>query len=57
MIFHRIEALLRTSTAELLDSEMMLGLENRMSEFSNAVSSRFFLQGNEGLRMAGMTLA
>jgi hypothetical protein len=35
----------------------MLGLENMLSELSNAISSRFFLQGSEALRMSGMTLA
>jgi uncharacterized alpha-E superfamily protein len=57
MIFYRIEAGLRTATAETMDGTMMLGLENMLSELSNAISARFFLQGNEGFRMAGMTLA
>lgn len=56
-IFHRIEASLRTASAETLEPPMMLGLENMLSELSNAISARFFLQGNEGLRMSGMTLA
>ncbi|MBD3760187.1 circularly permuted type 2 ATP-grasp protein [Rhizorhabdus sp.] len=57
MIFYRIESAIRTATAETLDTTMMLGLENMLSEFSNALGTRFFLQGSEGFRMAGMTLA
>ncbi|ATE65937.1 hypothetical protein COO09_07055 [Rhizorhabdus dicambivorans] len=57
MIFYRIESALRTATAETMDGTMMLSLENMLSELSNAISTRFFLQGNEGFRMAGMTLA
>ena len=57
MIFYRIEATLRTATAETLDAATMLGLENMFAELSNAISTRFFLQGSEGLRMSGMTLA
>ncbi len=57
VIFFKIEAALRTASAETLDTQMMLGLENMLSELSNAISARFFLQGSEGLRMSGMTLA
>ncbi|MES2494711.1 MAG: circularly permuted type 2 ATP-grasp protein [Pseudomonadota bacterium] len=57
MIFYRIESTLRTATADTLDGTMMLGLENMLSELSNAISARFFLQGSEGFRMSGMTLA
>ncbi|KQX19425.1 MULTISPECIES: circularly permuted type 2 ATP-grasp protein [unclassified Sphingomonas] len=57
MIFYRIESAIRTATAETLDGTMVLGLENMLSELSNAISARFFLQGSEGLRMSGMTLA
>ncbi len=56
-IFYRIEAAIRTASAETLDSQMMLGVENMLSEMSNAISARFFLQGSEGFRMSGMTLA
>ena len=56
-IFYRIEAAIRTTTAEAMDGTMMLGLENMFSELSNALSTRFFLQGSEGFRMSGMTLA
>ncbi|KRB85648.1 hypothetical protein ASE00_02365 [Sphingomonas sp. Root710] len=56
-IFYRIEAAIRTASAETLDGTMMLGIENMLSELSNAISARFFLQGSEGYRMAGMTLA
>lgn len=57
MIFYRIESAIRMATAETLDGTMMLGLENMLSELSNAISARFFLQGSEGFRMSGMTLA
>ena len=57
IIFYRIEAALRTATAETLDGTVMLGVENMLSELSNAISARFFLQGSEGYRMSGMTLA
>jgi uncharacterized circularly permuted ATP-grasp superfamily protein/uncharacterized alpha-E superfamily protein len=56
-LFYRIEAELVTASAETLDTQMMLGIENMLSELSNAISARFFLQGAEGLRMSGMTLA
>ncbi|RYD87735.1 MAG: alpha-E domain-containing protein, partial [Sphingomonadales bacterium] len=56
-LFHRIEAVIRTAGAESLDGQVMLGLENMLSELSNAISARFFLQGNEGFRMSRMTLA
>jgi len=56
-IFFRIDAAIRTARAESLDALMMLGLENMLAEFSNALSARFFLQGAEGFRMAGMILA
>ena len=56
-IFYRIEAAIRTATAETLDAQMMLGIENMLSELSNAIGGRFFLQGSEGYRMSGMTLA
>lgn len=57
MIFYRIEAALRTASAEALDSEAMLGIENMLSELSNALGTRFFLQIGEGFRMQGMILA
>jgi uncharacterized circularly permuted ATP-grasp superfamily protein/uncharacterized alpha-E superfamily protein len=57
VLFHRIEAAIRTASAETLDGQMMLSIENMLSELSNAVSARFFLQGSESLRMPGMTLA
>lgn len=57
VLFHRIEAAIRTASADKLDGQMMLGIENMLSELSNAISARFFLQGSEGLRMSAMTLA
>ncbi|RYD90870.1 MAG: alpha-E domain-containing protein, partial [Sphingomonadales bacterium] len=56
-IFYRIEAAIRTASAETLDTQTMLSVENMLSDLSNAISARFFLQGSEGFRMAGMTLA
>ena len=56
-IFFKIEAAIRTASADTLDTHMLLGLENMLSDLSNAISARFFLQGSEGLRMSGMTLA
>jgi len=56
-IFYRIEAEIRTASAEQLDGTMMLGIENMLAELSNAIGTRFFLQGSEALRMSGMTLA
>ena len=56
-IFYRIEAALKVATAETLDLEAVLSIENMLTELSNALSARFFLQGSEGFRMAGMTLA
>jgi len=56
-IFYKIEAALKVATAESLVSTEVLSIENMLSELSNALSARFFLQGSEGFRTAGMTLA
>ncbi len=53
----RIIAGVKLATADTLDTAAVLGLENMLGELSNAIGSRFFLQGSETLRMAGMTLA
>jgi uncharacterized circularly permuted ATP-grasp superfamily protein/uncharacterized alpha-E superfamily protein len=53
----RIEAAIRMAQAEALDTKSVLGIENMLAELSNAISVRFFLQGGESLRAAGMTLA
>ncbi|TZG28821.1 circularly permuted type 2 ATP-grasp protein [Sphingomonas montanisoli] len=53
----RIEAAVRTATAETLDTAAVLGIENMLEELSDAIGKRFFLQGSESLRMGGMTLA
>lgn len=53
----RISFTVRMAAAETLDTAAVLGLENMLAELSNAVGDRFFLQGSETLRMAGMTLA
>jgi uncharacterized circularly permuted ATP-grasp superfamily protein/uncharacterized alpha-E superfamily protein len=53
----RISFTVRMANAATLDTPAVLGLENMLAELSNAVGSRFFLQGSETLRMAGMTLA
>jgi uncharacterized alpha-E superfamily protein len=56
-LFYRIDAAIRTASAETLEAQMMLGIENMLSELSNAISARFFLQGSESVRMSSMTLA
>jgi uncharacterized alpha-E superfamily protein len=53
----RIEAAVRTATAETLDTAAVLGLENMIEDLSDLIGRRFFLQGSESLRMGGMTLA
>ncbi len=53
----RVEASVRMASAKTLDTKAVLGIENMLGELSNAISARFFLQGSETLRMAGMTLA
>jgi uncharacterized circularly permuted ATP-grasp superfamily protein/uncharacterized alpha-E superfamily protein len=53
----RIASEIRLANAETLTAAAVLSLENMLGELSNAISTRFFLQGSETLRMAGMTLA
>lgn len=53
----RIASEIRLATAETLDAAAVLSLENMLGDLSNTIGTRFFLQGSETLRMAGMTLA
>jgi uncharacterized circularly permuted ATP-grasp superfamily protein/uncharacterized alpha-E superfamily protein len=53
----RVSFTVELATAATLDTNAVLGIENMLAELSNAIGSRFFLQGSETLRMAGMTLA
>jgi len=50
-------ALVATAKAESLGSEAVMALENRLLALSEAIGRRFFLQGSETIRAAGMTLA
>jgi uncharacterized circularly permuted ATP-grasp superfamily protein/uncharacterized alpha-E superfamily protein len=52
-----IGALLAMAKAEQLGAEAAEGFENRLYALSDAISRRFFLQENETIRAAGMTLA
>jgi uncharacterized circularly permuted ATP-grasp superfamily protein/uncharacterized alpha-E superfamily protein len=52
-----IGALLAMTKAEQLGAEAAAGFENRLYALSDAISRRFFLQENETIRAAGMTLA
>lgn len=52
-----LAALVSMSRAEALGAKAVLGLENRLFALSDAIGRRFFLQENETLRAAGMTLA
>jgi uncharacterized circularly permuted ATP-grasp superfamily protein/uncharacterized alpha-E superfamily protein len=50
-------AVLDTARAESLGDKAVLAIENRLLALSEAISRRFFLQGSETIRAAGMTLA
>jgi uncharacterized circularly permuted ATP-grasp superfamily protein/uncharacterized alpha-E superfamily protein len=52
-----IGALLAMATAEQLGAEAAAGFEARLYALSDAISRRFFLQENETIRAAAMTLA
>ena len=43
--------------AEQLGSEAVAAIESRLYALSEGISRRFFLQGNEPIRAAGLTLA
>ncbi|MEN2786449.1 circularly permuted type 2 ATP-grasp protein [Sphingomonas qilianensis] len=50
-------AIVSTATAAGLDAAILGDIERRLFALSNAVARRYFLQGAEPLRAAGMTLA
>ncbi|MFC3579206.1 circularly permuted type 2 ATP-grasp protein [Sphingomonas hylomeconis] len=50
-------AIVSTATAAGLDADMLADIERRLFALSDAVARRYFLQGAEPLRAAGMTLA
>ncbi|UZK65387.1 circularly permuted type 2 ATP-grasp protein [Sphingomonas sp. M1-B02] len=52
-----LAAALVTAKATGIDDSFLWGLETRLFELSNAVARRYFLQGAEPLRAAGMILA
>ena len=52
-----LDALVSMSRAESLGANAVMGIENRLLALSDAVGRRFFLQDNETIRAAGMTLA
>ncbi len=52
-----LNAIVATATAALLDADMLGDVERRLYRLSDAVARRYFLQGAEPLRAAGMVLA
>lgn len=52
-----LSAIVSTATAAALDAEILGDIERRLFALSNAIARRYFLQGAEPLRAAGMTLA
>ena len=52
-----INAIVATATAALLDADILGDVERRLYQLSDAVARRYFLQGAEPLRAAGMVLA
>ena len=52
-----LTAIVSTATAAGLDAEVLGDVERRLFQLSEAVARRYFLQGAEPLRAAGMTLA
>ena len=46
-----------TARAEAMSPQGLVGIENRLMALSDAIGRRFFLQGSETIRAAGMTLA
>ncbi|TVV74403.1 circularly permuted type 2 ATP-grasp protein [Sphingomonas solaris] len=52
-----LDALVSMSRAESLGTNAVMGIENRLMALSDAIGRRFFLQDNETIRAAGMTLA
>ena len=52
-----LAATVGTATAGAIDDAMLAGIETRLGGLAEAVARRFFLQGAEPLRTAGLTLA
>lgn len=52
-----LNAIICTATAAGLNADVLGDIERRLFALSNAVARRYFLQGAEPLRAAGMTLA
>ena len=52
-----LTAIVSTATAAALDAEVLGDVERRLFQLSEAIARRYFLQGAEPLRAAGMTLA
>jgi uncharacterized circularly permuted ATP-grasp superfamily protein/uncharacterized alpha-E superfamily protein len=52
-----LDALVSMTRAEALGANAVMGIENRLLALSDAIGRRFFLQDNETIRAAGMTLA
>jgi len=50
-------ALIVTTRAVEIDDAMLSDIQSRLAALSNAVARRYFLQGSEPLRAAGLTLA
>ena len=54
---NELALMVATMRAESLSPATLLGVENRLMALSDAIAARFFLQGGETVRAAGMTLA
>ncbi|WP_010185943.1 circularly permuted type 2 ATP-grasp protein [Sphingomonas sp. PAMC 26605] len=52
-----LTAIVSTATAAALDADLLGDVERRLFQLSEAIARRYFLQGAEPLRAAGMTLA
>jgi uncharacterized circularly permuted ATP-grasp superfamily protein/uncharacterized alpha-E superfamily protein len=52
-----LAAIMVTANALRIDDTTLIEIENRLGRLSDAVARRYFLQGAESLREAGMTLA
>ena len=52
-----LNAIITTATAAALDADILGDVERRLFQLSEAIARRYFLQGAEPLRAAGMVLA
>ena len=57
LVATELGALVAMARAERLGVEAVSAIESRLYALSEGISRRFFLQGNETIRAAGMTLA